>query len=525
VFTILHDLKLDARRCGADADNQLLPIAAKALKIAPRDLLSLRILRRTIDSRRNPVLIYTLAAEVADDAAGNLPAASDAELKQLHPVELELPDCRIPDRPVVVGTGPAGIFAAYALALAGAKPLVIDRGFEVDERYRRHRLFLQNRQLNEESNLLIGEGGAGTFSDGKLYTGTKDPSARFVLETMVGCGAAPEILYHSRPHVGSDRLREVCAGLRRKIIGLGGSFRFGCGITGIRSRNGHLSGLVCADGSFIETTAAIIAPGLGGRTLTRQLAKELLHSIKPFQMGCRIEHPQEFIDRCQYHGGRPASLGAAEYHLVSRAQLPEYPGVASFCMCPGGTIVNASAWSGHSTSNGMSDMARSGEFANGCIITTLPADYFGTLENADRLTAGLERALFEAGGRDYTLPAQDAAAFISGSCRLSRSNGAVETGTVPARIDNLLPAPVVNALRRGVRDFDRRMPGFIRLGRFVGAEAGVSSPLRFFRNEEDLCSSLPGLWLAGEGVGAAGGIVSAACDGLRCAIKMLGKEY
>lgn len=257
------------------------------------------------------MLLYNLELDVDEQD-------SPAELHL--PPRLDLPERTALLHPVVVGTGPAGIFAALALALAGAKPLILDRGRRVEERYADYRRFLESRELDESSNLLLGEGGAGTFSDGKLYTGTRDIRAAFVLDTLARAGAPPEIRYLKRPHIGSDKLRAVAANLRKRIIGLGGEFRFGTEVTGLLLKNGRCIGVETAAGDRIEAPAVIMAPGLGGRELVQRMARQGAGALlKPFQIGCRIEHPQSFIDRAMYHlDSRPAALGAAEYHLVSR---------------------------------------------------------------------------------------------------------------------------------------------------------------------------------------------------------------
>ena len=513
--SILNNFQINARRCGADPDGSLTE-ALKGKFGVPRDAFrEIMILNRSVDSRRgDPTLNYKLLIDVAEEYAAKFTPATSEELAALAPARPELPASTLM-HPLVIGTGPAGIFGALVLAQAGCRPVIVDRGFEVDKRVADHEKFLRTRELDEESNLLIGEGGAGTFSDGKLYTGTRDARGRFVLDALVEAGAPPEIRFHSRPHVGSDYLRKTCAALRKKIVELGGEFRFGANVRELLTRNGRFAGVKLASGEVLEAPCLLFAPGLGGRTLVREVfARFGGADLKPFQIGCRIEHPQHFIDHRQYRGSRPECLGAAEYHIAAG-------GVSSFCMCPGGTIVNASAWSGHSSTNGMSEHARAGEFANSALIVTLRPGEFASPDEPFALIDRLEREVFLRGGGDYTFPAQDATAFLAGDRHLSRRAGSAETGYVPERIDDLLPTRVRDTLALALREFDRRMPGFVRHGVLVGAEPCVSSPLRLTRTERGEWSTLPGVYPAGEGVGAAGGIVSAACDGMRCAEAML----
>ncbi|MBQ7206433.1 MAG: NAD(P)/FAD-dependent oxidoreductase [Lentisphaeria bacterium] len=510
---LLNGIRLAARGTAAGLEKRLRDRAAGLAGIPPGELGKLTVVGRSTDARgREPVLCFRVAAEVPE--ACPLPAWERPPAPRL-----DLPEGSGIKNPVVVGTGPAGIFCALALAMAGRDPLILDRGPKVEERCAGVERFLRTRELDEDCNLLIGEGGAGTFSDGKLYTGTHDKLAAFVLATLAESGAPEEILVLARPHIGTDRLRTAAAGLRKKIEALGGRFLFNTCVTGVTEKAGRCSGVVCSGGTTVDAPAVVIACGLGGRELARSLTETVRWEPKPFQIGCRIEHPQEFIDRRQYHGKRPELLGAAEYHLVSRPAGSVLP-VSSFCMCPGGTVVNATAWRGRCATNGMSDFARSGRYANACLITTLaPRDQneaFGLIE-------GIEKGLFLLGGEDYTLPAQDASAFLRGEKILRGRESSCAAGIVPGNVRALLPAPVAEALSSALVFFDRQLPGFIRNGRIVGAEPCVSSPLRFLRDEKG-ASSLPGCYLAGEGAGAAGGIVSAACDGLRTAKALLSEK-
>ena len=508
---LLNVLKLPANW------NEIMPqIVARELHLDRNCISGCEIISASIDSRRgSPKLQLKLLLTTSQTPRGGVPVSA-GEIAAMEAVSPVIPEHVTLRHPIVVGTGPAGISAAYLLAKAGCAPLVIDRGFPVEQRIEDYRSFLQSRVLDESSNLLIGEGGAGTFSDGKLYTGTKDWRGRFLKKLWVECGAPEEILWRSRPHIGSDKLPGMCANLRCEIEKSGGTFRFGTEVVDIIVKSGRCAGVKLASGEEISAPLVIFAPGLGGRDLVRAVCRHAAWELKFFQTGCRVEHPQEIIDRAMYHlPRRPAALGAAEYHIVSRAEAGN---VSSFCMCPGGTVVNAASQPGRSVTNGMSCFARNGEFANSCLITTIdPAIYQSADELFDHFAA-LEKRIFEAGGADYTFPAQDVSAFISGRSGLNNIRSSCDTGIIPGRLDQLLPQLLKNALLPAVRTFDRKIPGFIAQGKFIGAESFVSSPVRICRDQETKENPLlPGLYPAGEGCGLAGGIVSAACDGLLAA--------
>lgn len=509
---------VNAATAPRNADDVLAPFAARKLGVRVEDIIKYEIIGKSIDSRkRTPLIIYRLAVELPDSFTGRYPAYDRVWRQPDIPRNI----WKQSDSPIVVGTGPAGLFAALYLAMAGSRPLVIDRGLTVSERVLAHEKFLSSRELDEESNLLIGEGGAGTFSDGKLYTGTKSPFARMVIEEFIRCGAPAEIGYLSRPHIGSDRLKQAIPALRQRIIELGGTFRFQSNVTDLVIKDGVCRG-VCINGNETLTTSCgvLFACGLGGRELIRKIILSGVgYEVKSFQIGCRIEHPQEFIDFRQYSMNRPEALGAAEYHIVSRPA--NAAGVSSFCMCPGGKVVNASAWKHRSITNGMSNFARDGKFANSCLIATLDFAGRAGADEIFQMAERIESELYLRGGSDYAFPCQSVKDFLARRASVGKFEHDCETGTVPGRIDDLLPSEIYRALSAAVKHFDRLMPGFIANGKFIGVESFVSSPIRLLRDENGE-NTVRRLFPAGEGPGLAGGIISAACDGMKAAEKLLG---
>lgn len=527
MFVTLDQLSLSASRVPASVDTELEKYIAQASGIRESDVLSYRILKRSLDARKKPdvKILYRVEAELKDSAQPkNGECHPDAQPRW------EMPEYRNPhhlEHPIVIGAGPAGLFAAYVLALAGAKPVVLERGFDVVQRKADLDSFFATRTLNEESNFLYGEGGAGTWSDGKLFTRIKDERMAFVLNTFVACSAPENILYYSHPHLGSDRLPEIVSSLREKIIALGGMFRWGMNVKEIVVKNGVCGGVRLADGEVLAAPAVLAACGHSARDLIKQMtAAGLPHKLKGFQIGMRIEHRQHFINRMQYGVERSyPALGAAEYSLALSPQNGDpSTGCATFCMCPGGEIIPCTSTKGLLCTNGMSLYARSGNFANSAVITTVNGRDFKSAADAFAMIERIERSAFEAGGLDYTAPAQAAACFMDGEQGHLPGETSYRLGRVPARLDLILPRPVVATLRKALGRFDRLMPGFVREGVFTGVETRVSSPVRFERDPERLSvPGVPNLYLAGEGAGMAGGITSAAVDGIRLAEKML--EY
>ena len=533
MFFLIDGLEIDAVSAPENVDGIVESYLHKLLKLPEKSLLKCLIKSKSIDSRRaKPQIIYSVIVETEIDLMSvktplKISAVSDDDVQKKFNPQLNIARNISNDSPIIiVGTGPAGIFGALALARANFKVIVFDRGRKVDDRKRDWEKFLQSRELDEDSNLLIGEGGAGTFSDGKLFTRTKDPDCNFVLKTFVEHGASPDTLYLKRPHIGSDVLPEIAASMRREIESCGGEFRFGTNIKSILIENERAAGVLTASGEKVYGRAVLMAHGLGGRALTLELIRQgVPHELKGFQMGCRIEHPQYLIDRQQYHlKKRPLSLGSAEYNFVSSAdERSKIKGVSTFCMCPGGEVVMASAWRGQLTSNGMSLHARSGKFANSCMIMSFDGKDFGTAERAYGFLKKYETLAFVAGGGNYTLPAQSAAGFLNGRDELIYPESSSETGLAAVRLDEIFPKDMRNALRRALLNFQKKCPFFIDCGQFAGIETCVSSPVRFVRRESSRESMLEGLYLCGEGAGYAGGIMSGAIDGLKAAQELAEK--
>ncbi len=505
---------------------------AARLGIGTADVLFWTILRRSVDARRKADIHFVVSVAVRLNVSEALfieKGLAKAYAPYVPPRVLKLPS-KPRTRPVVCGAGPAGLFAALSLARAGLRPVVIERGMPVDQRKAEIERFYRTRILNPDSNIQFGEGGAGAFSDGKLNTGIGDTRCRQVLYELHQAGAPDEILWQAEPHIGTDRLPTVVTGLRRAIQNAGGEFFFGACLKDILISDNALRAVAVGMGEnieILETDCLILAAGHSARELYSLLCeKKAKLQPKPFSIGVRVEHRQALVNAAQYGkaAGHPA-LGAANYRLS--CHLPTGRSVYTFCMCPGGEVVAAASESGGVVTNGMSRFFRDGENANAALLASLsPAD-FGSVHPL----AGVwfqrqwEQAAFRLGGGDYTAPAQRMGDFLLG--RPSVGAGTVRP-TYPlglrfCDLSGCLPAFAVAALREAVPVFDRRLRGFADPDALLtGVETRSSAPVRIVRDESGQ-SNLRGLYPCGEGAGYAGGIMSAAVDGLRIADKILAK--
>jgi uncharacterized protein len=516
------------------ADSEIEAAILKRLRIGPRDLVGYSVFRRAVDARKKSAvsLIYTLDIDVRNEGDVLTQSAGDRNLSRAPDMRYRFvtraPDQRAAARPLVVGTGPCGLFAGLVLAQMGFRPIILERGKVVRERTKDTWGLWRGSVLNPESNVQYGEGGAGTFSDGKLYSQIKDPHhyGRKVLTEFVEAGAPSEILHIAKPHIGTFRLVTIVESIRQTIEALGGEYRFQSKVVDLeieerRDGGRQVRGVVLGDGTHIAADHIVLAVGHSARDTFQMLwDRGVAIEAKPFSIGLRIEHPQSLVDRCRYGtlAGHPR-LGAADYKLTHHCANGR--SVYSFCMCPGGTVVAAASEPGRVVTNGMSQYSRNERNANaGIVVGITPADYPGHPLAGIAFQRHWEERAFAAGGANYAAPAQRVGDFLAR--RRSTSLGEVvpsyKPGVLLTDLADCLPDFAVAAIREALPSFDRQVKGFASDDAILtGVESRTSSPIRIRRDDSYQSLNTRGLYPAGEGAGYAGGILSAGVDGIRIA--------
>lgn len=510
-------------------EGALLDAIAAKLAIPAGQVLSFSLFKRGYDARKksNIQLIYTVDVEVANPERLLARFKSDPQVRptpdMAYKFVAKAPD-NLQERPLVIGFGPCGLFAGLVLAQMGFNPIIVERGKEVRERTKDTFGFWRKRTLNPESNVQFGEGGAGTFSDGKLYSQVKDPHfyGRKVITEFVEAGAPEEILYVSKPHIGTFKLVTMIEKMRAKILELGGEIRFSTRVDDIHMEEGQITGVTLSNGEEIKTRHVVLAVGHSARDTFEMLYERGVYmEAKPFSVGFRIEHKQSMIDAARFgpSAGHPI-LGAADYKLVHHCKNGRT--VYSFCMCPGGTVVAATSEEGRVVTNGMSQYSRAERNANSAIVVGISPeqDYPGDPLAGIRLQRELEANAYVLGGETYDAPAQKIGDFLKG-CKPGELGDVQPSFTPGIHLTDLskaLPAFAIEAIREAIPAFDRQIKGFASEdGLLTGVETRTSSPVCIKRGKDYQSINLKGFYPAGEGAGYAGGILSAGIDGIKVA--------
>ncbi|EJL6389495.1 NAD(P)/FAD-dependent oxidoreductase [Vibrio vulnificus] len=510
-------------------EGALLEAITAKLGIPAEQVLSFSMFRRGYDARKktNIQLIYTLDIEVANQDKLLAKFSKDPHVRETPDMEYKYvaqAPANLTERPIVIGFGPCGLFAGLVLAQMGFNPIIVERGKEVRERTKDTFGFWRKRTLNPESNVQFGEGGAGTFSDGKLYSQVKDPNfyGRKVITEFVAAGAPEEILYVSKPHIGTFKLVTMIEKMRAKILELGGEIRFSTRVDDIHMEDGQITGVTLSNGEELKSRHVVLAVGHSARDTFEMLHERGVYmEAKPFSVGFRIEHKQSMIDEARFgsNAGNPI-LGAADYKLVHHCKNGRT--VYSFCMCPGGTVVAATSEEGRVVTNGMSQYSRAERNANSAIVVGISPeiDYPGDPLAGIRFQRELESNAYRLGGENYDAPAQKIGDFLKGSD--PSALGDVEPSFTPGikltDLEKALPSFAIEAIREAIPAFDRKIKGFASEdGLLTGVETRTSSPVCIKRDKEYQSVNLKGFYPAGEGAGYAGGILSAGIDGIKVA--------
>ena len=517
---MIKEIQLRVNLIEERKENTLLYKAAKELSLDVSEISAVKVLRKSIDARKKETIFnYKVAVyineQVPEKSEYNFDYKDISKAKEIH----------------IIGFGPAGMYAALRCIELGYKPVVLERGKNVQDRRRDLKAINQDHFVNEDSNYCFGEGGAGTYSDGKLYTRSlKRGDVRRIFENLVFHGATEQILVDAHPHIGTNKLPKIIQNIRENILKFGGEIHFETKVTDFTIKNNKLQAIQLANGSEMAVNSVILATGHSARDVYELLhKKEIALKAKSFAMGVRVEHPQEIIDQIQYNcsGERDELLPAAAYSLVHQVNNR---GVYSFCMCPGGFIVPAATANGEVVVNGMSPSRRNNKFANSGIVVELDIDKdfkkyekFGALKGLE-FQKDLEKIAFFAGGRTQTAPAQRLVDFVDGKLSTDLNETSYQPGLKSAPLHSLLPKIIGSRLRKGFAAFGQKMHGYYtNEANIVGVESRTSSPVNIPRKENLEHTEIEGLFPCGEGGGYAGGIVSAAMDGERCAEAAIGK--
>lgn len=516
-----------------DDKSKILKLVLNKLKIKENELVKYYIFKESIDARKKDKIdfVYTVDVELKNEQKLLKKAIKDVvEVKQPSYIDIKHGSNKINHRPVVVGSGPAGLFASLLLAQRGYNPLLIERGLDVDERTKDINKFWNNRIFKNNSNVQFGEGGAGTFSDGKLTTRIKDIRCRKVLEELVNFGSPDEILYSHKPHVGTDILKNVVKNIREEIKRLGGQVRFNTQVTDIEVEDNSIKAVIVNNGERIECNHAILAVGHSARDSYEMLYSKGVKIIqKPFAIGARIEHPQVLINKSQYKGfyDHPR-LGAADYRLIEHTSNGRT--AYSFCMCPGGTVIASASNEFEVVTNGMSEHARDKVNANSAfLVNVTPEDFKSTHPLAGiEFQRKYEKLAYELGGNNYNAPMQLVGDFLNDKITtdIGKVQPSYKPGVTGTDLRECLPEFITSTMKEALISLDKKLNGFaMHDAVLTGVETRSSAPVRIVRDEETLQSvSTKNLYPCGEGAGYAGGIITAAVDGIKCAEKII-EEY